>query len=157
MKFDVNYSFSDFYEAQKLNFFSSNQKYLVMATGIFIITVTFMRRFDLPAYLFLLFGVLILFYPFTFLLLNSYLAFKRAVNLHLANEFVVDDNGLKVKNNNEDSTTGWNAFIKQKSNSKVLLLYRTSQLVNIIPKRVLTEEAWGRLIALAQQNIKPKQ
>lgn len=154
MKFDINYTFSDFYEAQKLNYFSSNQKYTIFIVGAILLGITFSVQLGDWFYSVLFVGLLMLFYPFTFLLLNSYFSFKKAVNLHTLTKFIVDANLIVIKNKDGDSKINWSAFIKHESNSKVLIWYSTYQLFHFIPKRVLLEEEWKSLLTLSEQKIR---
>jgi hypothetical protein len=84
----------------------------------------------------------------------------RAYNQHkeLSSPFVMEltDEGYSLKNSYGSARIPWKDFAKWKEDQKVILLYRTDIMFNMVPKRLLQDDAQVQYIheKLRQNNVK---
>jgi len=83
----------------------------------------------------------------------SYRSFRQAHELHLLTDVQLTEKGMEAKNKLSSTVASWKVFIKAKHNEKVLLLYRTPQLINFFPKRVFADQEWKKLLEMVSKNI----
>ncbi len=168
MKFTVTYTPNDLYEANKLHL-QSLMKYKTffviiagLAMGIMGINVVlraYSREFDVVFFLTLI-GTL------TMLICLSYqfgpvarrfsrINFQKSKGLHVLHEIEINEKGLKAKSEFGSGFTKWESFNKYAYNDKILLVYHTTRIFNMIPRRcIISDDDWSKLIDLVKKKIK---
>jgi len=85
---------------------------------------------------------------------------KRAYTQHkeLSSPFEMDltDEGYGIKNDYGSGKIPWKDFLKWKVDKKIILLYRTDNMFNMVPRRLLADESQAQYIIdlLKQNNVK---
>jgi len=153
MKFSVQYTFDDLYVAQKLHHASSKKRFIWYFVSMYIFFLAILAQFSVYSWILIFFGVVFWFYPLTFLRFMSYRSFRQAHELHLLTDVQLTEKGMEAKNKLSSTVASWKVFIKAKHNEKVLLLYRTPQLINFFPKRVFADQEWKKLLEMVSKNI----
>ncbi len=71
-------------------------------------------------------------------------------------ELEITDEGYSIKNSYGTGKIPWKDFAKWKEDQQVILLYRTDNMFNMVPKRLLQEAAQVQYIheKLSQNNVK---
>ncbi len=123
---------------------------LIVVLALFIITgIVFALRNSI-SWTFMIYPVFIL----GFLALYRYwlrpYQIKRAYTQHkeLSSLFEMDltDEGYNIKNDYGSGKIPWKDFAKWKSDEKIILLYRTDNMFNMVPKRLLTDETQAQYV-----------
>jgi hypothetical protein len=65
--------------------------------------------------------------------------FREQKNLHYPLTMSWSEAGFKIENQQGSSVTPWGDFFKWSEDSRILLLYHSSRLFYMVPKRVLSE------------------
>jgi len=76
--------------------------------------------------------------------------FRQQKSLHASYEVEWDDAGLTVRGEHLLSTTPWDAYIKRKENARVLMLYQSDLLFQMLPKRCFPPEEWRSIDAFVR-------
>lgn len=154
MKLKIDYSLNDLYEAHKLHYFSGKLKYYFY----FLATICFLSGllifFDgyIPLVQILII-VFLLTYQYWFLRLYTSYQFKRTPYLQGEVTFDFNDEGIVTTASNMNGHIEWSAYTKAVHNNKVLLIYPGYGIYTVIPKRVLQEEEWNKLLELVKQKV----
>ncbi|HET9836710.1 MAG TPA: YcxB family protein, partial [Candidatus Angelobacter sp.] len=67
-------------------------------------------------------------------------AYRRNTSLHGPRSVVVDEQGLSFKGPNFSSQVNWPIFVKFAEDGKVVVLFQSSHVFHIIPKRQLSPQ-----------------
>ena len=159
MKFTVNYTFTDIYEAYKLAHKSSKTKWIILLSGLFlaltrIFVLSINKTIGIEDLFWGFLAIIFLFYPYTLLRIQAFFMYRKAKNFQKTNYFEFNDKGMRIKNEFETGEVGWKGFSKFIVNDKILLLYRTPHFVNFIPKRsIRPDNAWFDLLELVVSKI----
>ena len=80
--------------------------------------------------------------------------FNQQKALHRELVFKFDDSGISVTNENGQSTTPWDDYLRWKQNDQLALLYMSDCLYHMVPKRFFSDPADAdRLIELVTMRI----
>ena len=160
IKFSTKYGLQDFYEMNKLNFLSSNWKYLFFVTGAiqtsFLLTGIAVRESGAFVGVIIngFFALSFLTFPWTWLRWLAYGTYKKSPNFHDAYIWEIDENGLRAENKFEKSDSKWSSFSNFRYNGRILLLYKTDRAYCFMfPKRLVTDDDWDRLLNLTKNKI----
>jgi hypothetical protein len=123
---------------------------LVGVLALFIITGAVFALKNSMSWTFLTFPVLIL----GFLALYRYwlrpYQIKRVYTQHkeLASPFEMEltEDGYNIKNDYGAGKIPWGDFAKWKEDQKIILLYRTDNMFNMVPKRLLADETQAQYV-----------
>lgn len=157
MKFTVKYTLKSFVEAQRLFYTNSPYKWVIFLLGLFLVLLngsSFLVKESLINSGGIVLGILILFYPYTFLYISAYFGFKKSETLHKPTEFEITDTAVKITNNVSTSETKWDAYIKYLSSNTTILLFIQSRLFIPIPRTSLSDDQWKELTSMLKEKIK---
>jgi len=158
MKFKVNYTFEDYLESQKLYLKGLKSTWVIKLLGFLLIFI-FLLSWSIGqfAYLdlfFVLFALALIFSGNLLPYVWSKILFKKAKNLHRETAFEVTEKGITSENEVEYGKSEWEAYVKYLYNEKVVVLFKSANVVTVLPKREVGKENWPKLIDLAKENIK---
>jgi len=154
MKIQINYNANDLFEAQKLYFFSSRNKYFYLFLGILLIgEALFFRIHILIGMFLLLFGFFILTYPIIFLRFYASLQFKKSPAFRPTITFEVNENFVRIDSSLQTGESKWDCYIQSRSNERMLILFAGHKIFQLIPKRVMSDEEWIELLKLVKSKI----
>jgi hypothetical protein len=117
--------------------------FLIVAYAAFLY-ISWRAPPDTPMVIFISFVVscAIVFPPLSYLLYLPYKTrkvFREQKNLHYPMTMSWSEAGFKVENQQGSAVTPWQDFFKWGEDSGILLLYHSSRLFYMLPKRVLSE------------------
>lgn len=161
MKFTVKYTLKNLYEAQR------RMRQLTKARQIvFILFVVSLFLMPLIRYIeYGLFktddlvtvslGVIFLFYHQIILRISAYYIYRKNLKYYFMSTcFEFDENGVDITSESINSKVKWDGFSKFIVNDKMLLLYTTSQIAVMVPKRIVkSEEDWWDLMELIKNKL----
>ena len=159
MKFNLNHTFKECYENNKIAYKYSKRKriHLVGAFLMLILAVGFFRTGRLLSVLFFLYALVFLFYPQTIGLIQVYFFSKKAKHLLLPTQVELDENGVTTISEVSSCENKWSSFCKIIINDKALLLYITPRFVVVLQKKLIDSyEDWNKVIELVKSKMVTK-
>lgn len=154
MKFSTAYESQDYYEANKLFYFTVWYRFFLPIIGILCIVAGSTSGSVVQLILEIFIGTSFILWPYTWLRIISNWHFHRMHHFHDTYQWEVDEQGLRAKNKYESSDSRWDSFVSFKVTNRILLLFKGPKLMIFFPKRLLTDEEWNYLNKLASEKIK---
>jgi hypothetical protein len=83
-------------------------------------------------------------------------SYKQHKELSSPFEMELSDEGYSIKNSYGSGKIPWKDFAKWKADKKIILLYRTDNMFNMVPRRLLQDESQAQYVIdqLRQNNVK---
>jgi hypothetical protein len=168
--FEVQPTAEDYVDAQRLQMRPSKSLRIVLyfllppaGVGSAYLLYESLRGAPLIKHDYTLPTFLVLFPVFFGLLRNVYAPwytrrlFKQQKTTHNKISFVFDTAGMRAESLHGSSNIPWSHFRKWKANDRVLLLFQSDALMNLVPLRALPDPASREaLLALVQNGIGPQ-
>lgn len=161
MQVTINWTDKDYFEFNKLYGEGSLRRKLTILVGLWIIGTSawvMIRTYtiDLIDSLFLIVGIIFVFPYQTIGKFSSRSMFKKSNALHTPITYEITAKAINTESKHIKSSTAWNIFTKYKSNTRMLLLYRSPIDAMGIPRGDLKNEDWEKLLKIVDTNIKGK-
>jgi hypothetical protein len=157
MKTQFTYNRDDLYQAQLLNYSSTKTRRFLRTVGwlgALILILSLLISSMLPiAVMAAMFIALPLGYPYI-LKRHSYNVFKNSSSFNKEFTFDIQDEGIQVNTNTSNGSAKWETFSRYASDPNMLIIYPQTNIFYMIPKRVLSNEDWLRLLELVKSKIK---
>lgn len=162
IKFTTSYNLKDLYEAQKLAFYLTKpRKIILLLCGIIVLLPPvshFLKHkpLNLEDFLFIGLAIIFIFYSKITLWVLSYFIYRKNIKYYSRPvQLEFDEDGIRSVSETANTAVKWSNFYKFAVNKEMLLLYTTSQIFNMLPKRAFkSDEEWKKLIELVKQKIK---
>lgn len=159
MRFTVNYTYRDYYEAQKIFHESYKTKWILKIVGIVFIGISLkFFQIQLSNILLLTYGLFLVFLPYS-LLVYVYLVDKCTRRFFSISEITINEDGFVTKYKRSTVNIKWKQVKKYLHNDHMLLLYSRVRfipflfLLTPIHKRFVNEKQWESLTGFIKQKM----
>ena len=165
MEVKVEYISEDILEAQKLHYLKG-AKYsiigpLIFAVVIAVFIILLFTNFNesdrviasSAVQISAVFILLSVGYYFFYLKYYSRSVLKKTPAFNSPTTFEINEEGIASSSELQNGITKWGIFIRAAHNDKVIILYPAPNIFYVIPRRVVSQEDWQKILDLVNTKI----
>lgn len=160
MKLSFTLTPDEVYEAQKLNYFKSFGFYFLTVAGLTALFVALSIFFATDTLTFttvilLSISIFALTYPWFFLRYFAHsINYEKTPSLKGNQQLDIDEEGVKVEAELNNSKLAWKSFRDFKFNKKVAIMYMGPNAFYVVPRKEMNEEEWQKTTSFILKKIK---